>query len=67
MKTQHSTELICLAFDDSCSIVLYYASESTGTIFVPVLLYYVIVANMSKNSFLSRFHAPFEAKSGAKV
>ena len=26
-----------------------------------------IVANMSKNSFLSYFHAPFEAKSGAKL
>ncbi len=49
MKTQHSTELICLALDDSC-IIVYYVLESTGTIFVPVLLYYVIVANMSKNS-----------------
>ncbi len=35
---------------------------------IPVLLYYVNnVANMSMNSFLSYFHAPFEAKSGAKV
>jgi hypothetical protein len=24
MKTQHSTEMICLAPDESCSIVLYY-------------------------------------------
>ena len=66
MKTQHSTELNCLALDDSCFIV-YYVSESTGTKIVPVLLYYVIVANMSKNSCLSYFYAPFEAKSGAKV
>ena len=68
MKTQHLTEIVCPTRDDSCIIVLYYALELTGTNFVPVLLYYVnIVANMSKNSFLSHFHAPFEAKSGAKL
>lgn len=39
-----------------------------GNKLFPVLLYYVnIVANMSKNSFLSRSYAPFEAKSGAKL
>ena len=42
MKTQRLIEVSCLALDDSCSIVLYYdVLELTGTIFVPVLLYYV--------------------------
>ena len=57
-----------LALDDSCFIVLYYAFRINGNKFVPVLLYYVNnVANMSKNSFLSHFYAPIEAKSGAKL
>ena len=40
-----------LALDDSCSIVLYYVLELTGTIFVPVLLYYVNCCKHVKELF----------------
>jgi len=59
----------CLALDDSCFIVLYYAFRINGNIKCPcsLVLLQFVVANMSKNSFLSHFHTPFEAKSGAKL
>ena len=67
MKTQHLTE-VCSS--DSWWFLLYcvLCFRINGNIKFPFLLYYVIsLQTCQRTLFLSHFHAPFEAKSGAKL